>query len=228
MNLIKSEFINILTNGLIQMPKEQRDDIISQYEEHFDIGISSGKSEHEIIQELGSPYEIVEKYNGNSHNNPQENEVEYTPSFKSEIKEPDGNYKNYTNNSYNNYESARNKKSEKSILLTIFLIIVVLILSPGIIGAFFATIAALFSGIIFSLALTFSSVLLFFAKLLNTGHLKDMLGTVLDQIPMASTIFFLIGNISLTILSFIIVIQIFKFLWYLTKKFFAFMKNLFN
>ncbi len=112
--------------------------------------------------------------------------------------------------------------------MTIFLIIVVLILSPGIIGAVFATIAALFSGIIFSLALTFSSVLLFFAKLLNTGHLKDMLGSVLDQIPMASTIFFLIGNISLTILSFIIIIQIFKFLWYLTKKFFAFMKNLFN
>lgn len=224
----KNEFINILINGLIQMPKEQRDDIISQYEEHFDIGISNGKSEQEIIQDLGNPYEIIQRYNGKISNTPNESEYEYKPNFTTESKESDNTTRNYTNNSYYNYEPVKSKKSDRSVLLIIFLIIVGLIVSPGIVGVVFAIIAALFSGIIFSIALTFSSILLFFAKLLNTGHLKDMLGSVLDQIPMASTVFFLIGNIALTILSFIIVIQILKFLWYLTKKFFVFMKNLFN
>lgn len=219
----KKEFINILVNGLIDMPKDQRDDIISQYEEHFDTEISNGKTEKEVIQDLGSPYEIIGKYSGNNTTVSNDDVPKYSY-VRVENPEESNNYSYDKTNSHSNV-NYKNRKSEKSILAIIFIIIGLLIISPGIFGVIIALIATLFSGIAVSLALTFSSIILFFGKILNSGHLKTMLGPVIDQIPMLSTIFFLIGNIALTILSFIIVTQIFKFIWKLIKKLFNWIKN---
>lgn len=58
----KKEFIDKLKIHLQGMPESEIQDILSDYEEHFDIGISKGKSEEEIAKELGDPIDIAESY----------------------------------------------------------------------------------------------------------------------------------------------------------------------
>ena len=51
----RDEFIGILRNELSGIPKEEIEDILYDYEEHFEIGIHKGKTEEEIAKELGNP-----------------------------------------------------------------------------------------------------------------------------------------------------------------------------
>ena len=51
----RKEFIDKLKLYLQGMPESEIQDILSDYEEHFNIGISKGKSEEEIANELGEP-----------------------------------------------------------------------------------------------------------------------------------------------------------------------------
>ena len=59
--MTKVEYMAQLRSGLCGFDKEVRDEIISDYEEHFDEGIALGKSEDEICKELGSVEELVEE-----------------------------------------------------------------------------------------------------------------------------------------------------------------------
>ncbi len=54
----KEEYLNKLTKLVRKLPKDDREDIISDYEEHFRIGIENGRTEEEISKALGNP-EIV-------------------------------------------------------------------------------------------------------------------------------------------------------------------------
>ena len=58
-NMTKVEYMAQLRSGLCGFDKEIRDEIISDYEEHFDEGIALGKSEDEICKELGSVEELI-------------------------------------------------------------------------------------------------------------------------------------------------------------------------
>lgn len=58
----KKEFLSILANGLKDFPEKELADILFDYQEHFTIGKSNEKTEEEIIDELGNPYEIVYQY----------------------------------------------------------------------------------------------------------------------------------------------------------------------
>lgn len=58
----RSEFIFRLKASLQGMPTSEVQDILSDYEEHFEIGISKGKSEEEITKELGDPGDIANSY----------------------------------------------------------------------------------------------------------------------------------------------------------------------
>lgn len=60
--MTKKEFLNNLELELRGLPSEVIKDILSDYEEHFEIGISKGKSEEEISKELGEPMEIARGY----------------------------------------------------------------------------------------------------------------------------------------------------------------------
>lgn len=69
----KKEFIDILKNQLSGLPKEDIDEILYDYEEHFSVGLVRGKSEDEISKELGDPKKIAKSYKANvithiSHN----------------------------------------------------------------------------------------------------------------------------------------------------------------
>jgi len=58
----RDEFIGILRNELSGIPKEEIEDILYDYEEHFEIGIHKGKTEEEIAKELGNPKSIAKSY----------------------------------------------------------------------------------------------------------------------------------------------------------------------
>lgn len=71
----KREYLYGLRKHLQGFPEDEVKDILSDYEEHFHIGISKGKTEEEISQELGKPSDIAQTYKGNfrDHNGKIEN-----------------------------------------------------------------------------------------------------------------------------------------------------------
>lgn len=57
----KQEFLNRLEALLQNMPEDERQDILYDYEEHFQNGTASGKNEAEIAASLGSPQTIAKE-----------------------------------------------------------------------------------------------------------------------------------------------------------------------
>lgn len=66
--LNRREYLNKLRILLQNIPKDELEDILSDYEEHFHIGISKGKTEEEISKELGDPYDIANNYISSNKN----------------------------------------------------------------------------------------------------------------------------------------------------------------
>jgi uncharacterized membrane protein len=64
--LNRTEYIQILQNGLKGLPENEIMDILYDYEEHFEVGLSKGKSEKEITKELGDPRSIARTYRASS------------------------------------------------------------------------------------------------------------------------------------------------------------------
>lgn len=58
----KNEYLDLLRFYLRVLPKSITDDIVLEYSNHFDDGISFGKSEEEISRELGSPKDLAEEF----------------------------------------------------------------------------------------------------------------------------------------------------------------------
>lgn len=75
------EFLRILEIYLKDLPENEIRDIISDYEEHFHIGLSKGKTEEEISRELGDPKEIAKNYvsSGSTSKFDRDNKEDYLP-----------------------------------------------------------------------------------------------------------------------------------------------------
>ncbi|MDP4142920.1 MAG: DUF1700 domain-containing protein [Bacillota bacterium] len=58
----KKEFLRILETALSDFNVDERKEILYDYEEHFRLGKESGKSEDELIEELGDPKDIANQY----------------------------------------------------------------------------------------------------------------------------------------------------------------------
>lgn len=58
----KEEFLSELERSLDKISKEERTEILYDYEEHFTIGKENGKTEEQICLELGNPKEIANNY----------------------------------------------------------------------------------------------------------------------------------------------------------------------
>lgn len=58
----KREYLYQLERYLQEFPRDEVKDILSDYEEHFHVGISKGKTEEEISKELGNPKDIAKTY----------------------------------------------------------------------------------------------------------------------------------------------------------------------
>lgn len=57
-----NEYLQALSRALNRLDQAERDDILADYREHFEIGLSQGKSEKQIAQELGEPESIAKLY----------------------------------------------------------------------------------------------------------------------------------------------------------------------
>jgi len=57
----KREYLEKLSKLLRKLPKEDREDIISDYEEHFAIGLEKGRTEEEISRALGNPKNVAKQ-----------------------------------------------------------------------------------------------------------------------------------------------------------------------
>ena len=51
----KKQFLKELREELKQLPKEDLDSIMEDFEEHFRIGLSKGRNEEELTESLGTP-----------------------------------------------------------------------------------------------------------------------------------------------------------------------------
>jgi len=63
----KKEFIQNLKSNLKHLQKEELEEVISDYTEHFEIGISEGRKEHEISKSLGNPKTIAKSLTAHHH-----------------------------------------------------------------------------------------------------------------------------------------------------------------
>lgn len=58
----RRDFLNILAQSITHLSKEEQDEILYDYEEHFRIGLEQGKTEDEIAESLGNPYIIANQF----------------------------------------------------------------------------------------------------------------------------------------------------------------------
>jgi|GEM_PF-1797859 len=58
----KKEYISALRAQLRRLPSDDVEEIVKEFETHFDIGLSEGKNESEIAAKLGSPEEVAQIY----------------------------------------------------------------------------------------------------------------------------------------------------------------------
>ncbi|UOQ48900.1 DUF1700 domain-containing protein [Gracilibacillus caseinilyticus] len=57
----KEKFMSALQKSLNKLSEEERNDILHDFEEHFDVGKSEGKTEEEIALSLGAPGQIAKE-----------------------------------------------------------------------------------------------------------------------------------------------------------------------
>lgn len=190
----KTEFLNIISNGLCDFPEKIRKEILADYEEHFASGTAEGKTESEIINELGDPYKIVKSYRENyfSRFNKDNTTVE------------------------NNYDSIPRKKRSPAfwIILTVVLVLaspVIIGICAGIFGAAVGILAACVGvfvcGLGFLLAGAFGI----------TGIINNVMNIDIN-IPVSSQILVGIGTICLSILIAILFFFIIKLIIFLIKQ----------
>lgn len=137
----REEYLRILKSSLHNLPTSEIEDILSDYEEHFHIGISKGKSEEEISKELGSPRDIANNYKT--------------------VYKPDLNQ--------SSYNSSTNNDNTHKILIGILLIFfnLIIVLGPylGIVGILFASYVSSGSFIFAGIALLFGSPFMLFTPI---------------------------------------------------------------
>jgi uncharacterized membrane protein len=57
--MVKNEFLDTLEYLLSRVPEQDRKEMLYDYQEHFEIGLANGRSQAELIAELGDPHVIA-------------------------------------------------------------------------------------------------------------------------------------------------------------------------
>ncbi|WP_211747352.1 DUF1700 domain-containing protein [Paenibacillus sp. Marseille-Q4541] len=71
------QFMTIMQRGLYPLEAQERAELLSDYEQHFEMGLSEGKSEEEIASELGNPEDLIKEALGDRYTPP-------APGFRSQ------------------------------------------------------------------------------------------------------------------------------------------------
>lgn len=61
----KKEFLDSLSRYLRAVPREDEQDIINDFEEHFRMGAEAGRSEEELAESLGDPKQLANQFRAN-------------------------------------------------------------------------------------------------------------------------------------------------------------------
>ena len=62
----KMDFLNELYYYLGPLPKAEKEEIIADFREHFREGALAGKTDEQICNELGTPFECAKQYVGDA------------------------------------------------------------------------------------------------------------------------------------------------------------------
>lgn len=65
--MTKSQFLATLKLNLSSLPPEESSELMEDYEAHFTFGLQNGKTEEEIVAELGDPEEIAKEALGDRY-----------------------------------------------------------------------------------------------------------------------------------------------------------------
>lgn len=126
--MTKKEFLDLLRYYLKTYPDNMINDIVNDYEEHFQIGLEKGKPEEQICKELGSPKDIADEFINN--------QIPPKPNF------------NYTENrSY-----SHPPKKGLSVPVIVLIVIAALLIGPATIGVLAALLISCFAVILSLLA----------------------------------------------------------------------------
>ncbi len=60
--MTRKEYLEALDQYLVTMSASEKADILSDYEEHFRVGLENGKTESQIAASLGSPYDVANQF----------------------------------------------------------------------------------------------------------------------------------------------------------------------
>ena len=196
--MTKYEFLNIIANGLSDFPKQELQDILYDYEEHFRNGFADGKTDEEILNELGDPYKIVNQYRS-----------QYI--------------QRYDNTSKNNKNNNLNETTSNKVVKVVLLILLAIILGPTLIGAFFTVLGLSIVLICTAFGITVACLATLLSKFgLILGFSAP---AFIENFPTSVTILLSIGSVAGTILMIILIIYFVKAIIILIKKLINYFKN---
>lgn len=215
--MTKELFLEILRDGLSDFPEGELSDILYDYKEHFDVGFASGKSEEEIIKELGEPHDIVHQYrNGYLKKYEVEN-------GEDTINASDSNTSYYKTTNENNDSNQNNRESTRkrnNFIVTTIIIVLSLILFGPFATALVFTIIGLFMGLFgVSLGLIVASSGILIGKFVTSTIGIFSFPEFMLNFPDSVLVLILFGSLCSFILSILC-------LYYLIKQFIRWMKQL--
>lgn len=215
--MTKMEFFKILEEGLIDFPAQELQDILYDYKEHFSNAQSDGKSEQEIIEELGDPYVIVNQYRkgyiqiSSSNDSNKEHETN-----KEEEKESFNNNSS-SNGTTKNHNVNTTNSSVNTFLKICIAIGLIILVGPITIGGFSSILALGLGLLAIPFAFSVSGILMLFGKFGFT-ILGFGVPAFFADFPISVIILITIGSIAATILSFILLIYLIKLIILLIRK----------
>lgn len=210
----RDEFLNIIKEGLKDFPEMELNDILYDYREHFDAALASGKSNEEIIRELGNPDDLVNQYRSG-----------YIQKYEGPKNNNDTSSNSNNTNSSNdscNYKTSKPSSSQDttSQIIKILLVICGLIfLGPiasgliiGVIGLFVG-----FTGLFLGVTVGGASILLGTTFTSILGFIS--IPAFISEFPTAVIVLFTVGGLLGFIFNLMIIYYLFKLFVRLIKKF---------
>ncbi|MGG7178164.1 DUF1700 domain-containing protein [Clostridium paraputrificum] len=208
--MTKSEFFRIIEDGLNDFPPSELQDILYDYREHFDNAISVGKSEEEIINELGDPYVIVNQYRSGY--------IQRVPNAESNHKNEGYQESKYTSNNSTSSNPRKTNGDTANTVLKIAIIIAIAILFGPVGLAGVATVLALLVSLLaIPFSLSVSGIAMMFGKL-GFNILGFGVPSFFSDFPSSVIVLVTIASIAATILVIILCVYFIKFLFLITKK----------
>lgn len=216
--MTKQEFIKIISQGLSDFPDKELKDILYDYEEHISSAIAYGKSEAEILEDLGDPYVIVNQYRSGYI---QKVKIE-EPDFE-EVNSDDTSYNSSSNYSSNNNSSSNNQSNNNdnntanTVLKIGILICGLVFLGPIAFGGVASIFALVIAFLSVPFALSISGVTVLLSKL-GLNVLGFSAPAFIMDFPDSVLVLVTLGSIASTILMIIVSVYFVKAVIVLIKK----------